>query len=307
MRWLELAAGYDCNLRCVGCFSRDAAAHQQMDSRQAVEWLRRGRQQGARHFWFGGGEPTLRRDFLPLLKAARQLGYERIKVQTNGLLFAYPELVERAVAAGMTETNLMLRSVDPAVHDAQVGRDGAHALLAQAIEHLRGKVRLEGDVLVTTPTVDTLPQLVSHYAALGLERFSVWLFSAAEPTLSPLVPRLADLGPRLVEARERALAAGATLVSLHTPHCAVPPEAWDVQFAPARMELFVVNPGGRAFYLHESQMEQANWVEACKTCAARGPCRGVRPDYLAVHGAGDAKPFAAARIAGFNPSGSTLD
>jgi len=307
MRWLELAAGYDCNLRCTGCFSCDAAPDQQMDTRQAVAWLQRGRQQGARHFWFGGGEPTLRRDFLPLLKAARQLGYERIKVQTNGLLFSYPQLVERAVAAGMTETNLMLRSVDAAVHDAQVGRDGAHALLGQAIEQLRGRVRLEGDVLVTTPTVDELPQVVSHYAALGLSRFSVWLFSASDPTLSPLVPRLSALGPRLVEARKRARAAGATLVSLHTPHCAVPPQAWDLQFAPARMELFVVNPGGQAFYLHESQMEQASWVEACKTCAARGPCRGVRPDYLAIHGDGEAKPFTPAQVEGFDPHGSTLD
>lgn len=307
MRWLELAAGYDCNLRCTGCFSCDADADRQMDSRQAVEWLRRGRQQGARHFWFGGGEPTLRRDFLPLLKAARQLGYERIKVQTNGLLFAYPELVERAVSAGMTETNLMLRSLDPAVHDAQVGREGAHELLTRAIEHLRGRVRLEGDVLVTAPTVDELPRLVAHYAARGLTRFSVWLFSASEPAHFPLVPRLSALGPRLVEARDRALAAGATLVSLHTPHCAVPPRAWDLQFAPERMGLFIANPGGHAFYLHESQMEQASWVDACKDCAVRGPCRGVRPDYLAIHGGDEARPFTPAQVEGHDPSGSTLD
>lgn len=308
MRWLEVAAGYDCNLRCTGCFSCSADASQQMDSREALGWLRQGRVDGARHAWFGGGEPTLRRDFLPLLRAAKQLGYERIKVQTNGLLFAYPQLVERAVSAGMTEANLLLRSLDPATHDALCGREGAHALLTKALGNLRDRVRLEGDVLVTTDTVEELPRLVSHYAGQGFARFSVWLFSAAgNPDLAPMVPRLSALGPRLEEAHAAARKAGVELVSLHTPHCAVKPDCWSLQFDPRGMDLFVANPGGHAFALHDSPMEQGQWVDACATCAVRGPCRGLRPDYLAVHGPGDARPLSEAEIAGHDPAGSVLD
>lgn len=311
MEWLELAAGYDCNLRCVGCFSCTPAPQQQMNSQEALGWLRRGRAEGARHFWFGGGEPTIRRDFIPLLRAAKKLGYERIKVQTNGLLFAYPEFVARAVEAGLTEANLLLRGLDPTVHDEQCGREGAHALLAQAIDNLRGRVRLEGDVLVTTPTVDTLPQLVTHYAAAGLTRFSVWLFSSATqpdaPDLTSLVPNLDALGPKLVEARTAALASNAKLVSLHTPHCAVSPDAWDIQFDPKRMGLYVVNPDGRGFYLHDSAMEQGHWVDACEGCAVKGSCRGLRPDYIAVHGDANARAVTAAEAAGRNASGGILD
>lgn len=311
MRWLELAAGYDCNLRCVGCFSCSSDPSQQMGSQEALRWLRRGRAEGARHFWFGGGEPTLRRDFLPLLRAAKQLGYERIKVQTNGLLFAYPEFVARAVEAGMTETNLLLRSLNASLHDEQCGRPGAHALLSQAVDNLRDRVRLEGDVLVTTPTVDELPKLVRHYADAGLDRFSIWLFSSSTqpdtPSLASLVPKLEALGPRLVEARAAALGSGAQLVSLHTPHCAVSPDAWDIQFDPKRMGLYVVNPDSRGFYLHDSPMEQGCWVDACQTCAVKGPCRGLRPDYIGVHGDKEARPVTASEAAGHDPQGSVLD
>lgn len=311
MRWLELAAGYDCNLSCAGCFSRSADPSLQMSSENALGWLRRGRAEGARHFWFGGGEPTIRRDFLPILRAARRLGYERIKVQTNGLMFAYPEFVSRAVDAGMTETNLLLRSLNSPLHDEQCGRQGAHALLSQAIDNLRGKVRLEGDVLVTAPTVDELPELVAHYARRGLVRFSVWLFSASTepgaPELARLVPKLKELGPRLMEARTAAHAAGAQLVSLHTPHCAVSPDAWDIQFDPQRMGLYVVNPDGYGFFLHDSAMEQGLWVDACRTCAVKGACRGLRPDYVAIHGEQEARPITDEEAARHDASGSVLD
>lgn len=311
MRWLELAPGYACNLRCTGCFSQSTDARDQMSSEQALRWLQFGRSTGARHVWFGGGEPTLRRDFLPLLRAAHKLGYERIKVQTNGLLFAYPEFVKRATDAGMTETNLLLRSVDARIHDEASGREGAHALLDTALTHLSPAVPLDGDVLVTSRTVHSLPELVEHYAHRGIRRFSIWLFSSTTqgdaPHLASLVPTLSELGPALVAARARARELGATLVSLHTPYCTVPPEAWDMQFDPRRMELFVANPNDRGFYLHDSPMERGVHVEACGSCAVRNVCRGLRPDYMAVHGTSEARPVREEDIVGIDTSGSTLD
>lgn len=310
MRWLELAAGYACNCACPGCHSQSADPALQMDSPDTLRWLKHGRANGARHAWFGGGEPTVRRDFLPLLKAAKTLGYERIKVQTNGLMFAYPALVDRAVAAGMNEVNLLLKSLDPAVHDPLMGRPGALELQQQALEHLRGRgLRLEGDVLLTARTIAELPAVVRHYAARDVVQFNLWLFSTADAAtdLRALVPTFAEIAPALREARAIAKAAGATVVSLHTPHCLVPPDAWDVQFDPAGMGLFVVNPGNHAFLLDESAMEQAAHVDACAGCAVRGPCRGPRPEYVAIHGTAGIRPFTAAEASGHDPRGSVLD
>jgi molybdenum cofactor biosynthesis enzyme MoaA len=311
MRWLELAAGYACNCACPGCHSQSADPSQQMDSPEALRWLRHGRVNGARHAWFGGGEPTVRRDFVPLLKAAKTLGYERIKVQTNGLMFAYPELVERAVAAGMNEVNLLLRHLDPARHDPLMGRPGALELQQRALENLRGRgLRLEGDVLLTAPTLAGLPALVRHYAARDVVHFNLWLFSTADSgaaDLRALVPTYAALAPVLREARQIARDSGATMVSLHTPHCLVAPAEWDLQFDPAGMGLFIANPGGQAFLLGDSVMEQAAHVEACAGCAVRGPCRGPRPEYVALHGTAGLRPFTAAEAAGHDPMGSVLD
>ncbi len=311
IRWLELSPGFACNCRCLGCHSCSADAGDQMPAAEVLHWLQHGRRIGARHLWLSGGEPTLRKDFLATLRAARQLGYQRIKVQTNAMLFSYAQFVDKAVAAGMTEVNLLLKSMDAKVHDGLNRTPRSHQLLGEAIEVLRPrKLRLEGDILVTTRNVHELPQLVAHYADLGLCHFNIWLFSLVDQgdaDLRRLVPRLDALVPPMLEAWRQAQARGATLCSLNTPHCVLPPAAWPLQFDAAGMGLLVVNPGGRAFRLETSSIEQGEYVAACGSCAARPWCHGMRGDYIAVHGEAELQPVAQAALQGHDPRGSVLD
>lgn len=310
-RWLEISPGYACNCRCLGCYSCSAEAKDQMEWPELLGWLERGRRLGAQHLWLSGGEPTLRKDFLPTLQAAKRLGYQRIKVQTNGMLFSYPQLIDRARAAGMTEVNLLLRSLDPALHDELQQTPGSHRLLNQAVDLLAQRdLRLEGDVLVTSKNARELPDLVDHYARRGLRHFNVWLFSLVdqgERDLAGLIPRLSELAPLLLRARALAQGYGVSICSLNTPHCVVDPEAWDLQFDAKGMDLLVVNPGGKAFSLEQSALELGRYVEACEKCAARPWCHGMRDDYLRVHGPGELRAVTAEQLARGQPQGSRLD
>lgn len=311
MRWLELSPGFACNCRCLGCYSCSAAERDQMDSAEVLRWLQQGRRGGARHLWLSGGEPTLRKDFLPTLRAAKHLGYQRIKVQTNGMLFAYEAFAHKAVQAGMNEVNLLLKSMDPKVHDGLNRRPGSHAALEQGLDHL-GKlpVRLEGDFLMTERNFHELPSLVEHYAGRGLQHFNIWLFSLVDQgdaDLRRLVPRLTECMPLMVEALAIAKRHGATVCSLNTPHCLVPVDAWEMLFDAAGMELTVVNPGGHAFALESSSIEQGVHVAACEGCAARPWCHGMRSDYLHVHGEGELRGLSPEEVARGNPQGSILD
>jgi MoaA/NifB/PqqE/SkfB family radical SAM enzyme len=248
---------------------------------------------------------------MAILRAARQFGYQRIKVQSNGMLFAYEAFTAKAVAAGMTEVNLLLKSLDAKVHDALNRTPGSHAALTQAIDVLRRQpLRLEGDVLVTTRNVEELPDVIEHYAGLGLKHFNLWLFSLVDQgdaDLRRLVPSMHELVPAMLAARTAAHRHGATVVSLNTPHCVVPPDTWDLQFDAARMRLLVVNPDGNAFALESSSIERGAYVAACSSCAARPWCHGIRPDFLEVHGEAWVTPVTEAVLSLGNPVGSVLD
>ena len=311
MRWLEISPGFACNCRCTGCYSCSADARHQMDWPEVLRWLQTARRQGAKHLWLSGGEPTLRKDFLATLRAAKHLGFERIKVQTNAMLFSYPEFTGKAVAAGMNEANLLIKSLDPRLHDAMNRTPGAFALLDKAVDVLgQHGVRMEGDFLMTTRNYRELPDVVTAYASRGLKHFNIWLFSLVDQgdaDLARQVPKWADAMPFMLDALERAEALGATLTSLNTPHCVVPPHAWRMQFNAAGMGLTVVNPGGHVFQLETSSIEQGVFLPACSTCAARHACHGMRSDYIGVHGSDELQPLSPEQVAHHDPRGSVLE
>jgi cyclic pyranopterin phosphate synthase len=179
---------------------------------------------------------------------------------------------------------------------------GCFDLLVRGVEAWRARgLPMDGDVLVYASTVDELPETVRVFAGLGVQRFNLWLFSAAASAAGPggagdlahEMPRMRDVMPRV----EQVLAAGLStrpdfLTSLHTPPCTVTPAAAACLFEARRLELLVANPGGYSFMLEESPIEGGHYLERCAGCAMRARCGGLRREYLAVHGDAEFQPVA---------------
>ncbi len=225
VQWLELALDYQCNLRCLGCMACNGG-DQALSGAAVRALLERARQRGIPNLWIGGGEPTLRDDLLRIVATARRLGFERILLQTNGMRLAYGRYVDALAGAGVTDVSLNVKSHRAEVHDALSRREGTYTLLLQALDELaRTSVRLAADVLVTRTTAPDLAETVRTFAGLGVTRFTLWLLSAADivdPAVDAEVPRIADLHGPIRAAAAAAEAAGASLVTLHTPPCSLP-------------------------------------------------------------------------------------
>lgn len=294
IRWIELTPDYRCNNRCVGCFSvsDDGAS---MSTREAFATLARGRTTGATWLWLGGGEPTIRKDFFPIVREARRLGYDRIRVQTNGMMLSYEAFAARCADEGVTEIALSIKGPTAEIHDRYARTPGTFDLMVRGAEHARARrMTLEGDVLVYARTAHLLPEIVRVFHAQGVVRFRVWLLSSAgctEPSVREEVPRIGDVIPHLVAA----MALGSSrdpvhVVSLHTPPCTLPADARRARFDAAAYGLWVMNPGGHAFRLETSPIEGGAYLSTCEGCAFRQRCTGPRRDYLEIHGADEFSP-----------------
>lgn len=299
LRWLEVSADYRCNNRCIGCYSVQDEGPS-MSAREVAETLLVGRQSGAKNLWLGGGEPTLRKDLFAAVKKARELGYERIKLQTNGMLLAYPEFVERLVESGVSEVNFAIKGAVAETHDRLTRTPGCHALMLEGMSHVkRHGLPMEGDLLIYRSNARELPEMVRVYRGHGVARFNVWLFSATDQgdrDLSAQVPKISELMPELVRAREQFPEAPADFVtSLHTPPCTVPEAHHGCLFHAAELGLMVANPGGYRFMLEESAIEGGSYLERCTRCGMRERCGGLRQDYLAIHGDAEFSPVPPAR------------
>lgn len=124
IKWLEISADFRCNNRCVGCFSVIDDG-QRMTTGEVFRTLRDGRSAGARWLWLGGGEPTLRKDLFAIAAEARKLGFQRIKLQTNGMLLSYPEFMQRCVDWGSPRSTSRSREAPPRSTIASRGRRDA--------------------------------------------------------------------------------------------------------------------------------------------------------------------------------------
>jgi molybdenum cofactor biosynthesis enzyme MoaA len=83
---LDVILGYDCNLACDYCTITPAMRERALSAGQVLAAMQQGRRDGLDRAAFTGGEPTIRGDLLGLVRAARRLGYEDVKVQSNGLV-----------------------------------------------------------------------------------------------------------------------------------------------------------------------------------------------------------------------------
>jgi MoaA/NifB/PqqE/SkfB family radical SAM enzyme len=291
-RTLEIALDYRCNLRCLGCHACDGSGDSLAPGRAAA-LLREGFQAGARVAWFGGGEPTLREDLLALVRRARDLGYEQVVVQTNGVRLAYPAYARALLEAGVSEVRVNAKSARADVHDALSAVPGTHALLVKGLENLGSLgAKVAADVLLTASSAPHLDETVAFFADRGVKRFALWLLhagdaQAGEAAVAREVPRIADLVPALDRAAKVAGERGVELVSFHTPPCTLPAGLRRLWLPARDLDMTVVDPGGHSFALETSSYEGSGQIAACAGCAAADRCGGPRADYVRLHGAGE--------------------
>lgn len=115
----------DCNLSCAYCFASSGPGGRELPYEEVIGLLETIVDSGGpRPIQFSGGEPTIRDDLPELVAAAREMGFEHIQINTNGIVLAdqagYAEtLVEAGATAiylqfdGLTaETYETIREVD---------------------------------------------------------------------------------------------------------------------------------------------------------------------------------------------------
>jgi uncharacterized radical SAM superfamily Fe-S cluster-containing enzyme len=143
-----------CNLRCPICFANAAAAGYVYEPtfeqvRAMLANLRANEPVPAPAVQLSGGEPTLRDDLPEIVRAAKELGFPHVEVNTNGIRFAQDlDFVRRLVEAGVSTAYLQFDGVTPEPYKTTRGKDILHHKL-RAIENCR-KAGLRSIVLVVT-------------------------------------------------------------------------------------------------------------------------------------------------------------
>ena len=295
---LDIIFGYDCNLACTYCTITEEMRARALPPQAIAAELQRGRTHGFDAVSMTGGEPTTRPDLLPLVRRAAQLGYESIKVQSNGLVLGVGENAARLVEAGVTCVHISMHTHERGAYEAMVRRAGTHAHMQRAFERLAAlDVELGADVILETDTLPRLPAAVDWLAERGVPAIDLWFVSLTDGNAArpESMPRMSDAVSIIAEARSRAEHHGMRMRSLHIPPCILGEHA-DLAFNPALERVRVVSPDA-VFDLADSVITPRQHVPACEGCDFRARCGGLRPDYIEQYG-----DVEVARARGVEPS-----
>ena len=85
---------------------------------------------------FIGGEITIRPDFFELISYAKKIGFEDIRLTSNGRLFSYPEFVQKAHRAGLRVVAVSLYGHNSKLHEAVTRTPGSFDQCVQGIKNI---------------------------------------------------------------------------------------------------------------------------------------------------------------------------
>lgn len=130
---LEMRVTLRCNERCIFCNSSEIAENMVGSRAEALALLPRAQEHGAELLVLTGGEPLLVPWVADVAVQARELGYRRVTLQTNGVLLAREDVLQRLHKVAPDEILISVHGPDDAVIESVSGLPGLLEPKQQAI------------------------------------------------------------------------------------------------------------------------------------------------------------------------------
>src|SRR3989475_663123 len=222
---VDVMIGSAGNVQCDYCSVTDEMRKENMATAPVMAALAEARRRGATKVSFGGGEPTIRRSLLPLVRWCRDRGYRSIKIPSNGLMYSYRSFAEEACDAGITDFHISFMAHTDELYARIMGRPDALALVTEGVRNLKALGRKPvGDLIIKHDTWMHLADIVEHWAGLGIDTFNLWLVSLSDRNRDNLesLPMVSQMRAGIEAAFERGKRLGVTVRSRHIPRCMLP-------------------------------------------------------------------------------------
>jgi MoaA/NifB/PqqE/SkfB family radical SAM enzyme len=207
---IDVNIGRRCNLRCVFCLDGRISSKQRqwVGLPEAKQELRRGWEDGCRSMGLLGGEPTVYPYVMELLEYARELGFVRLALYTNGLRLGDATFCDGLVDAGVTRLGISIHGHRAELEDRITTREGSFEAKLAGIRRLlahkrRGRLAhgLAVNPVITRLNLPYLLPIFRFFARLGVDDFRfnfVRAIGRAEGSRA-LTPRYRDAARACVE------------------------------------------------------------------------------------------------------------
>ena len=168
---VDIKTGFICNNNCIFC----AQAHNKHFSDRNFEQIKKDlieSRDRCNEIVLTGGEVTIRKDFLNIVKLAKDLDYKVIQIQTNARMLSSLDFCKKTIKAGATEFNPAIHGYCSEQHDYLTRSPGSFKQTIKAIKNLKslGAYVLTNTVIVKS-NYRNIPQIAKLLVKLKVDQF----------------------------------------------------------------------------------------------------------------------------------------
>ena len=134
---------FKCNCNCIMCSvaiminrSKEEDYNFHKPFSDVVKDINKAKDLGVQIFAISGGEPTLRKDLLDIVKYAKSVGIPEIEIQSNGRMYFYKKYCQRLINAGASIFVISFHSHKSDIYDKMMGVPGTYKQVVQGIKNL---------------------------------------------------------------------------------------------------------------------------------------------------------------------------
>jgi MoaA/NifB/PqqE/SkfB family radical SAM enzyme len=316
-RRLHINTGAFCNNNCLFCMEGDRDGRFLADNSIRAAEVRTilEHNRDAEEVCFTSGEPTTNPELVQLVRWARELGYARISIMTNGRMLSHVPAARRLVDAGMSRFYISIHGHEAQLHDGLTRTPDSFAQTVRGIVVVKALARqsahpvdLHTCTVVNKRNLPWLPHLYRFLRERGVDQV---VFNAMEVNgralayFDQLVPRYTDVAAGFLRLIQQAGETQVMAFLVDVPPCltrAIPDfhrgfVEQSTHFSPkfeidrlgmqehqaASSELFAVE---RA----DIDRAQRSWHARCSHCRHRPQCNGVWNNYVEKFGWDEFEP-----------------
>lgn len=207
---VAIILGYECNNNCRFCYAgHKRQKFESISTKKAKKRIKEGKERGGQFLDLLGGEPTIRKDIIGLVKYARKLGYHDVSITTNGRMLSYEEFTRKIVKAGLNHAIFSVHGHNSSLHNYLTRGKNSFQEAIKGIENMRKVERELGkDIYICTNTVMVKPNLEYLYKIAennysldvdGMEFIFPHPKGKAWDNFEEMVPTLKEIEPYVIK------------------------------------------------------------------------------------------------------------
>lgn len=287
----ELTLGYACNCNCRFCSISSSFKKINKTTSEAIADIYQASKQGFNLLGFGGGEPTIRDDIIKLVKFSKGLGFEIIRIQTNGVMLGYEDFCKRMLDAGATFFKISVHGHNAKIHDYLTRKRGSFDLVLKGIDNLHKlDMRIEANIVLNKINYKFLPQYINFFMDRGVSSFCI-VFPMYTGNMyenrKEIGIKVSEAISYIREAMEMINSLGLDKgIVMNTPLCYM--KGYEDEVV-EEYNMKLIAPNMVIDDADENVKSEKVKLAECKGCRSTYRCNGVWKKYISIYGDGEFK------------------